>query len=246
MESQNEKDYGFVLSGYICNNCNKETDNKEDKIDETTSHSRNYECEHYIVYMKRKKSQNKITIRLTFECKKCHKPQEKNFDIKEGNFQFECCGQKTATLYFIISLKEEENNINLNNNLIDKSQIYDNYNIHNNMNYIIKQQDLISEDDKEKNIVNNNKHFENIDVYPWPNICEENKITLIFKYYKKTNKNYHIHCSRRNYFFEVFQKFKEECQITKYKFAVCNAKILDSEKTIGELELKDKSLILIR
>ena len=216
MESQNEKDYGFVLSGYICNNCNKETDNKEDKIDETAIHSRNYECEHYIVNMKRKKSQNKITILLTFECNKCKKTQKKNFDSKEGNFQFECCGQKTATLTFFISLKEEENNnINLNNNLIDKSQIYGNNIIHNNINNIIKQQDLISEDDKEKNIVNNNKHFENIDVYPWPNICEENKITLIFKYYKKTNKNYHIHCSRRNYFSEVFKKFIEECQITK-------------------------------
>ena len=46
---------------------------------------------------------------------------------------------------------------------------------------------------------------------------------------------------------EILKKFKEESGIiSNFKFAVCNAKKLDGEKNIKELDLKDMDIILVR
>ena len=42
------------------------------------------------------------------------------------------------------------------------------------------------------------KYIDNIDEYPWPNIADDNRIVLIFKYLKKTNVHYKMHCSKEN------------------------------------------------
>ena len=45
----------------------------------------------------------------------------------------------------------------------------------------------------------------------------------------------------------MLKKFKEESGIiSNFKFSVCNAKKLDGEKTIKELDLKDMDIILVR
>ena len=94
------------------------------------------------------------------------------------------------------------------------------------------------EDDVDKNI-------ENRDIYPWPNIADENRIVLIFKYLKKTNIHYKMHCSKQNSFYEVLKAFKEKCHINNPIYPICNGRMIDTSKRIFQLELKNESLVLL-
>ena len=89
------------------------------------------------------------------------------------------------------------------------------------------------------------KYIENIDVYPWPNIADDNKIVLIFKYLKKTNIHYKMHCSKHNYFNEVLRAFKEKNHINNPIYPICNGRMIDTSKKIFQLELKNESLVLL-
>ena len=246
---QKKEELGCLNFAFVCeNNCDKKKE-YSDTIDRSASFSRNIDCDHYSLKMVRKRRQNKITLHLTFECQKCQKEENKMFeDVLEGNFEFQCCGQKKALCYFIISftfiylkirlykiLKEENDN-----NLIDNDT---NKNIINSVNSKIS----ISENDIEKEIIKQSEYYNYFHVYPWPNISEENQITLIFKYYKRIENNYYFHCSKENYLSELLKKFKEESDINdNIRFAVSNAKRLEGEKTIKELGLKNMSYILVR
>ena len=94
------------------------------------------------------------------------------------------------------------------------------------------------EDDVDKNI-------ENIDIYPWPNIADENRIVLIFKYLKKTNIHYKMHCSKQNSFNEVLRAFKEKSRINNPIYPICDGRMIDTSKRIFQLELKNESLVLL-
>lgn len=250
MKEENE---GVVNSLLSCeNNCL----HKEyiDIIDDSSSFSRKEECQHYSIKMVRKRNQGKITIHITFECKLCEKNEKKIFENREDKFEFECCGQKKILFSFMLSLKEKKN-IKEDDSLISgeirtkkgdsinsriMNDINENYNLFSQN--LIEDDSLIIDNEKEKS----DYKIQKIDIYPWPNIANENKITIKFKYYKKTEVDYHIHCSKSNYFSEVMKVFKKECQIDKFKVAICDAKKLDGEKTIKELELKDNCYIIVR
>lgn len=251
MEEVND---GLVNSLLNCeNNClHKEY---TDIIDDSTSFTRKEDCPHYSIKMVRKKRQRKITFLVIFVCKKCEKSEKKFFDnIIENKCEFECCGQKKILFSFSISLKEEKNLIKddsliseeIKNKDINSNNIIFNKGINENFDKksqnLITDESLIVDNEKEKSDYN----IQQIDIYPWANIANENKITLKFKYFKKIGVDYHIHCSKSNYFYEVMKEFEKEINIHNFKFAISDSKRLDGEKTIKELELKDNCYVLVR
>ena len=267
------ENYGILISSFECHNCNFHTE-KTDDIDESSSFTRNEECHNYLAKMTRKKKDEKIIININIECKICNKNSKYgSFENKENKLEFECCGQKKFIFSYFLSTKKEENqliddskinennDLNINNNNVDNNNNIILNNLDDKMNNInknnnnkdYKDSNIISDDDsliydneKRKND-NNDVYIKKIDIYPWPNISNENKITIIFKYYKKTEVNYNIHCSKQNYLSDVIKAFKKECGIdSNLIYAICDANKLDGERTIKELHLKDKSLILIR
>ena len=89
------------------------------------------------------------------------------------------------------------------------------------------------------------KYIENIDVYPWPNIADDNKIVLIFKYLKKTNIHYKMHCSKENYFIDALNAFKEKNRINYPIYPICDGRKIELSEKIFKLNLKNNSLVLL-
>ena len=94
------------------------------------------------------------------------------------------------------------------------------------------------EDDDDKNI-------ENVDIYTWPNIADYNRIVLVFKYLKKTNIHYKVHCSKDNYFYEVLKIFKEKSHINHKISPICDGRKIELSERIYKLNLKNNSLVLL-
>jgi len=90
------------------------------------------------------------------------------------------------------------------------------------------------------------KYIDNIDVYPWPNIADDNRIVLKFKYLKKTNVHYIMHCSKENYFNDVLKAFKEKYHINNPIFPFCDGRKIEPSNKIYQLNLKNNSLVLLR
>lgn len=245
IKQKEKKLLGLVISSLLCKSNNlKNCFFKEykDEIDES-SFSRNEECNHYYIKINRKIINDKVNISVTFECKKCSDSKTIISDSFENEFNFECCEQNNIKFSYFISLIEEnkppseysiiKNEININN-------------INNNDN--ISLYNLI-DNDEEEDIQNKNKDvsIKIVHVHPWSYIADDNKITIIFKYYKKTEINYHIHCSKIIYFSEVVKEFIKASEIKdKIKAAFCGEKKLDGENAINELGLKDNDLVLVR
>ena len=253
---KNNQNYGIIISSFKCEDCNFHTE-KTDDID-LSLFSRKEECNNYSAKMIRKIKEEKIIIQIKIECNKCNKTKNENFNDKENKLEFHCCGQKPFLVTYYLSKENDDsiinNNILKNNNYIDDNIFNNSYN-NKNMNNIINQNknnQLISEDnssiDEKKNIFNENDiYIKNIDICPWSNISNENKIILIFKYYKRTGVNYLLHCSKKNYFADVTKELIKQSEIdNRILFAVCDSKKLDGEKTIEELKLKNKSLIIFK
>ena len=197
--------------------------------------------------MSRKIINEKVNISTTFECKRCEISKTRNFYDIENEFEFECCGQNKIKFSYFISLLEDnkqliDDSLNKNDIINNLGSSLDNIN---NKNNNISIYNLIDNDEEE--IKNKDTKIKIVNVRPWAHIADENKITLILKYYKKTEVNYHIYCSKANYFSEVLKEFLKESEIRdKVKISICDGKKLDGEKTIEELELKDNDLVLVR
>ena len=235
---------GLVISSLLCQNNNQIIycffKEYKDEIDET-SFSRNEECNHYHIRMGRKIINKKVKISVTFECKICANSETKDSDNVENIFEFECCGQNKIKFTYYISLIED------NKKLIDNSD--DSLNKNDINNYIDSSLNNINNnnDNSFYNLIDNDVNIKIVNVHPWPHIADDDKITIRFKYYKKTNVNYHIHCSKANYFSEVMKEFIKASEIRdNFKISICNGKKLDGENIIKELELKDYDLVLVR
>ena len=266
---------GLLMSSIFCHNCNLPKE-YTDVIENDVTFTRPENCDHYDFKMIRKCINQKIQLTIAINCKICNKNIRKTFEDMEKIYEYNCCGQQKIVFSYTISLKEKslikdidnisKDNKNLINNDINKDDINSDNdfciinNVGNNNNNLIN--DNKSEgnsisyngkcytkggDDYDKKIKNNNTNVKIIDVYPWENIAEENKINIMFKYYKKTQVNYKIRCSKKEYLTNVLKEFYKECKIEgKVRYAICDAILLDGEKTIGELKLKENSLILVR
>lgn len=238
---------GLVISSLLCQNnlINCFFKEYKDEIDESYF-SRNEECNHYYIRMGRKIIKEKVNISVTFECKKCKNSETKTSENFEKEFEFDCCGQNKIKFSYFISLIED--NKQLIDDSIIKNEINDSIikNINNN-NDNIPFNNLIDNDVED--IKNNNKdvNIKIVNVRPWSYIAEDNKITLRFKYYKKTEVNYHIQCSKKFFFSDVMKEFIKAIDIKeKVIISICDCKKLDGEKSIDELELKENDLIIVR
>ena len=89
------------------------------------------------------------------------------------------------------------------------------------------------------------KYIEYNDIYPWPNIADDNKIVLIFKYLKKTNIHYKMHCSKQNFLNDVLNVFKEKTHIKNKIYPICDGRKIDPSQRIFQLNLKNESLVLL-
>ena len=246
-----KENYGIIISSFKCENCNFHSE-KSDDIDPSLF-SRKEECKNYTAKMTRKIIEENIIIKIKIVCNKCNKFKNASFENKENKLEFQCCGQKKFVFSYYLS--KDDSIMNNNNNYINENNSLISYNTNKNINNILnesKNNALISDDnsliDDEKKIFNDNDiYIKNYDIYPWHNISNENKIILIFKYYKRTGVNYLIHCSKKCYFADVMKELIKECNIdNRIIFAVCDAKKLDGEKTIEELKLKNGALIIVR
>ena len=236
---------GLVISSLLCQNNNQIIyclfKEYKDEIDET-SFSRNEECNHYHIRMGRKIINKKVKISVTFECKICANSETKYSDNIENEFEFECCGQNKIKFTYYISL------IEANKQLIDDSVISLNKNdIINNIDSSLNNINNNNDNNSICDLIDNDVNIKIVNVYPWPHIGDDDKITIRVKYYKKTEVNYHIHCSKANYFSEVMKEFIKASEIrAKFTISICNGKKLDGENTIKNLELNDYDLVLVR
>ena len=256
--------YGELLSKFECKFC---AFNKEfiDKIDESSLFVRNEECKHYSFVLKRKSKDGKsIRINIVYCCKNCKKEELKEFTDLSNTFKYKCnnCdNQKELIFSYTISLIKENNKIfnkpsDMNNSFENKREnnfLYNKENdkLNNKDNKIFieekgnsNNEDLTLEDNY--SIINGNLDLNKIEFSHFPNISEENKIVLILKYYKKTEKNYYISCSKVDYLSDIIKEFKNKYGINKITYAICNGKRLDGERTIKELKLRNKSLIFLK
>ena len=251
---EKNQNYRILISSFKCENCNFHSE-KTDDID-SSLFLRNEECQNYSAKMKRWIKGEKIIIEITIECNICHNFKKDNFKNKENKLEFQCCKQQKFVVSYYISNQHEDSiiddNLLNNNNIIDDDNISNNYYNNKNINNITNENKYKYNNDNDNDNDNgndndNNIYIKNIDIYPWSNIAIENKIILVFKYYKRTGVNYFLHCSKKSYFADVIKELIKECDIdNRIIFAACDAKQLDGEKTIEELKLKNKALILLR
>ena len=255
--------YGQLLSKFECKNSECGLNNELiDDIDDSSTFVRNEDCYHYRIKMIRKIKNRTINITISVTCNKCNKTESNESTDMTNTFSFQCCNQKEFIFTYEISLMKEEQNLfykhsNKNNkfegrekNLIENNE--DDNLIDDNNSYINDKkdnksinEDLISENSQ--NILNkNNISLKKTELFPFKNIAEENKILLIFKYYKKTEENCFIYCSKSNHFADIIKEFQNKCGIKKITYAFCDGKKLDGERTIKEMKLKNKSIILLK
>ena len=255
--------YGQLMSKFECKNFECPL-NKEliDDIDDSATFARNESCHHYSIKMIRKIKNRAINITISATCQNCNKTESNEYTDMTNTFFFQCCNQKEFIFTYEISLMKEEQNLfykpsNKNNkfegrekNLIENNEddnLFDDNNSYINDKKDSKSmnEDLISEN-SENRLNKNNISLKKTELFPFQNIAEENKILLIFKYYKKTEENCFIYCSKSNHLSDIIKEFKNKFGIKKITYAFCDGKKLDGERTIKEIKLKNKSIILLK
>ena len=226
---------GIIMSYIKCENFCNSYKQLEDKIDDTIF-TRTEKCDHYDLKMVRKIINNELMLIITAKCKICGRAERKEFREIENKFEFECCDQQKIVFNYRISLKNKKKE---GHHLIDDLSNSED----GNSNLI---SDYGQEQDNQKMNNVSDVDIKIIDLYPWDNIAETNKINILFKYYKNTQVNYKIHCSKDFYFADIIKEFKKNCNIDKVTYSICDAKELDGEKTIRELRLENNSLVFVK